>query len=238
MKRLFASLTLALALTAAATAQASIGVKGIGALGLGTTLPKEQTEYLDNMVETAKALGIDASWNLSPVFTGGFGLYGRYNIPALPALGFQAEFDMLFNNGESTVIKSVADSSTYKSEFTYNTIEIPVLVTYDIKAGPVTIGLNAGPDFVIPYGKIHAKETRDGPGYSDSSKIDEDIASKFIVGAIGGADVNFNAGPVTLGFGLQYEADFMPMKSINGNDELEMITRRGLRASISCAMKF
>lgn len=207
---------------------------------MGTTLSKEQTEHLDIMVETAKAFGIDASWNLSPVFTGGFGLYGRYNIPALPALGFQAEFDMLFNNGESAVIKESfgTDSGTYKSEFTYNTIEIPVLVTYDIKAGPVTIGLNAGPDFVIPYGKIHAKTTINEPDNSDSSRIDEDIASKFIVGAIGGADVNFNAGPVTLGFGLQYEADFMPMKSTNGNDELEMITRRGLRASISCAMKF
>lgn len=243
MKKLIASVTMALALTVAATAQVAVGVKGIGAIGLGTTLPKEQVEQLDDLISTAKEWGFeDASWKLSPIFTGGFGVYGRYYIPAIPSLGVQAEVDMLFNNGGSAVFKASAPGISYDITQTvkYNTLEIPVLVVYDIKAGPVTIGLNAGPDFVIPLGKVKESQVAEMTGVDPAKSEEEsEIASKFIVGAIAGADVKFDMGPVTLGLGLQYELDFMPMKltAEGADEEAESITRRGLRVSLGCEMK-
>lgn len=224
MKKLIASVTMALVLTVAATAQVAVGVKGIGGMSLGTSLPEEMEEQIAAAPEMLKK---------SSVFAGGFGIYGRYYIPALPELGIQAEVDMLFNNGVSLDMDMgiMKMSMTY----TYNTIELPVLVVYDIKAGPVTIGLNAGPNFVIPFGKLTASNEAAG----EVEKTDVDITSKFIVGAIGGADVKFDMGPVTLGVGLQYEADFMPiMADLDPSGEpAEGLTRRGLRVSVGCEMK-
>lgn len=235
MKKLIASVTMALALTVAATAQVAVGVKGIGAIGLGTTLPGDIVKDLNEAVEAESI----ESWNLSPVFTGGFGVYGRYYIPAIPSLGVQAEVDMLFNNGGSLVEKF--EDFDVTATLKYNTIEIPVLVVYDIKAGPVTIGLNAGPNFVIPLGKLKTTATMTEDGVSATITDKEvDITSKFIMGAIAGADVKFDMGPVTLGLGLQYALDFTPLKTSKEDSLLgseDVFTRRGLRVSLGCEMK-
>lgn len=209
MKKLLAVVAAGVVLVSALSAQITVGGKGTLALNVGTS------------VEKAMFVGMDVDTGL--LVGGGGSLFVRYNLPSLPALGFQADVGIMANNGFSA--EGSETGYSFSTKGTYTSLELPVLVTYDLAAGPVTITLLAGPNLSFPLGK--AKFDMAG------MDIDFDIDSKVLFGLTAGAAVAYPLGPGAIVGDLRYTTDFNKVK-VEGQ---EAMTRRALTFSAGYQIK-
>ena len=128
MKKIVLVLTTALLFVSLASAQITIGAKGIFTLNAGTKGTEDFEKSLPNI-----DLGALASLSTKPemVIGGGGGLFVRYNMPFLSSLGIQTGLDVLANNGykvsRTTSIASIKQTVTTTA--TYTSLELPILVT-------------------------------------------------------------------------------------------------------------
>lgn len=212
MKKLLAVVAAGVVLVSALSAQITVGGKGTLALNVGTSVEKAMFGGMD--VDTGLLVG------------GGGSLFVRYNLPSLPALGFQADVGIMANNGFSAEGSETGYSLSAKG--TYTSLELPVLVTYDLAAGPVTITLLAGPNLSFPLGK--AKVEQSVP--SDATEK-WDIDSKVLFGLTAGAAVAYPLGPGAIVGDLRYTTDFNKVK-VEGQ---EAMTRRALTFSAGYQIK-
>lgn len=167
----------------------TVGAKGTFGMNLGSTVH----EKTDDM-KAAFAVN------------GGGSIYGRYNMPFLPALGVQVEAGMTFGNA----IGEAKDNKNYRYA-SYNSFDIPVLVTYDIPVSSLVITPMLGMNFSIPFGTPTSHFAVDGE--KDSEKMDDYKATGFIPGLVAGVEVAIPAGPGSITAGLSYVNDFTPVKS-------------------------
>lgn len=216
MKKLLAVVAAGVVLVSALSAQITVGGKGTLALNVGTSVEKAMFGGMD--VDTGLLVG------------GGGSLFVRYNLPSLPALGFQADVGIMANNGFSAEVSGTLGGMKYSfsAKGTYTSLELPVLVTYDLAAGPVTITLLAGPNLSFPLGK--AKVEQSVP--SDATEK-WDIDSKVLFGLTAGAAVAYPLGPGAIVGDLRYTTDFNKVK-VEGQ---EAMTRRALTFSAGYQIK-
>lgn len=235
MKKIITCLTILFILSSSVFAQVTVGIKGIGNLGVGTTLPKEIKDELNAEVEAAKRAGSTFSWNRAPVVTGGLEIMGRYNFPDIPSLGVQANLTLLLNNGGT--LKRKLNNKSESITATYNTLELPVFAVYSIEQGPITFAFDAGIDLTLALGKM--KETETIELLSQTTTYDSEIVSKLIFGVLFGVEAKFDIESTVIGIAIQFESDLSPMKiKHNGSSEIiEAFTRRGVRYSIGCEYK-
>lgn len=218
MKKMLLVLTTALLFVSLASAQITIGAKGIFTLNTGTKLASENSEHKSDIL-----------------VGGGGGLFVRCNMPFLSSLGIQAGLDVLANNGykvsRTTSIASIKQTVTTTA--TYTSLELPILVTYDIGLGPVTLTVLLGPNISFPINKM--KITTSSSIITDSSGTNEwNIANKAIFGITGGAAVALRLGPGSLVTDIRYINDFTPVKAGEKDSEnpMYLFTRRALALSL------
>ena len=230
MKKMLLVLTTALLFVSLASAQITIGAKGIFTLNAGTKGTEDFEKSLPNI-----DLGALASLSTKPemVIGGGGGLFVRYNMPFLSSLGIQTGLDVLANNGykvNGTLTTFLGRESTLTATATYTSLELPILVTYDIGLGPVTLTLLLGPNISFPINKMKVTTA-----LNSSSATDEwNIANKAIFGITGGAAVALRLGPGSLVTDIRYTNDFTPVKGGEKDSEnpMDLFTRRALALSL------
>ncbi|MBU3849088.1 MAG: PorT family protein [Candidatus Treponema excrementipullorum] len=233
MKKIVLVLTTALLFVSLASAQITIGAKGIFTLNAGTK-EAEDFQNLKNDISTVVEL-VGASFDSQLVVGGGGGLFVRYNMPFLSSLGIQTGLDVLANNGYKVEAAKTISEKTYSASIsaTYTSLELPILVTYDIGLGPVTLTLLLGPNISFPINKM--KITTSSSIITDRSGTNEwNIANKAIFGITGGAAVALRLGPGSLVTDIRYINDFTPVKAGEKDSEnpMDLFTRRALALSL------
>lgn len=233
MKKIVLVLTTALLFVSLASAQITIGAKGIFTLNAGTK-EAEDFQNLKNDISTVVE-HVGASFDSQLVVGGGGGLFVRYNMPFLSSLGIQTGLDVLANNGYKVEAAKTISEKTYSASIsaTYTSLELPILVTYDIGLGPVTLTLLLGPNISFPINKM--KITTSSSIITDRSGTNEwNIANKAIFGITGGAAVALRLGPGSLVTDIRYINDFTPVKAGEKDSEnpMDLFTRRALALSL------
>ena len=219
MKKIIALVAVALVTVSMVCAEIglTVGAKGTFGMNLGSTVD----EKTDDM-KAAFAVN------------GGGSIYGRYNMPFLPALGVQVEAGMTFGNA----IGEAKDNKNY-GYTSYNSFDIPVLVTYDIPVSSLVITPMLGMNFSIPFGTPTEHFALDGE--KDSEKMDGAKATGFIPGLVVGVEVGIPVGPGSVTAGLSYVNDFTPVKGkaeFGGTTiETKLGIRRNLNISVGYAIK-
>ena len=230
MKKIVLVLTTALLFVSLASAQITIGAKGIFTLNAGTK-EAEDFQNLKNDISTVVE-HVGASFDSQLVVGGGGGLFVRYNMPFLSSLGIQTGLDVLANNGYKVEAAKTISEKTYSASIsaTYTSLELPILITYDIGLGPVTLTLLLGPNISFPINKMKVTTA-----LNSSSATDEwNIANKAIFGITGGAAVALRLGPGSLVTDIRYTNDFTPVKGGEKDSEnpMDLFTRRALALSL------
>ena len=140
MKKILAAAFAVLLLTSACAAL-SIGARASWNLGLGDSSEEEASNN-------------KANGNMG----GGAAAYVNFGILKIGSFGFglQPEVDLNFNNGinyvaSASIGKDIANVKTTVTAHT-NTIDIPLLLTFDLPVTPAfTIGVGAGPMVSFPF---------------------------------------------------------------------------------------
>ena len=244
MKKVIALVATAVVAVSMVCAQVTVGAKGTFGMNLGSTLTDEG--------KTLFTMGYDIDTKNEVMVGGGGAIYGRYNMPFHTPLGVQLELGIFANNG----VKVSADSSIEEDGMkigveatgsaSYLSMDIPLIVTYDISAGPVVITPLVGVNFSIPLGKMKSK--MEYTAKMDGQVVDEDdftedfdIASKFIPGIVAGVEVGLPLGPGSLVADLRYVNDFTKFSidpGVDGMDPVEVGIRRNFNISVGYALKF
>ena len=150
MKKIVLVLTTALLFVSLASAQITVGAKGIFTLNAGTK-EAEDFQNLKNDISTVVEL-VGASFDSQLVVGGGGGLFVRYNMPFLSSLGIQTGLDVLANNGYKVEAAKTISEKTYSASIsaTYTSLELPILVTYDIGTGTRNPYFTTGTEYFFP----------------------------------------------------------------------------------------
>lgn len=218
MKKIILALVLLCVIFPLAFSSVSVGVRANGGLNLGTKEATEMDDFLDKKV--------------LPGF--GAGLYARWDLPIVPFLGIQSGLDFYAGNG----IKFGGEIAGEKlsSAFSYNTLDIPVLVTFRLPLGLVKTTLYAGPNFSFPVGKVKVSATGLG---SETDGEAFDIDSIMVFGMQAGIDTSLGLGPLDLVLGLRYINDFANTKiKISESVSEDLLTRRNLILSLGVEFGF
>lgn len=209
MKKIILALVLLCVIFPLAFSSVSLGVRANGGLNLGTKEATDSEENLDNK-------------KVLPGF--GAGLYARWDLPIVPFLGIQSGLDFYAGNGIKYAVEVAGINTSIVSS--YNTVDIPVLVTFRLPLGLVKTTLFAGPNFSFPLGKLNVK------GKTDNS-LSFDIDSIMVFGMQAGIDTSLGLGPLDLVLGLRYINDFDGIKVIKDSKlEFGSLTRRNLILSL------
>lgn len=230
MKKIIAMAVVAVVAVSMVCAQITVGAKGTFGMNLGSQLA-------DNGFKTMFKDSKDAF-----MVNGGGSIYGRYNMPFLPALGVQLEFGLTANNGagiKGEMGEMGEEMGNLKGglQFSYLSLDIPLIVTYDIPVSSIVITPMVGVNFSIPVGKLKVKAEVDG------TKVDmgmDDLkVTGFIPGIVAGVEVGIPVGPGSVTAGLSYVNDFTPVKGkMEGIDEkADILTRRNFNISLGYALK-
>lgn len=213
MKKIILALVLLCVIFPLAFSSVSLGVRANGGLNLGTKEATDAGDILDNK-------------KVLPGF--GAGLYARWDLPIVPFLGIQSGLDFYAGNG----IKFGGEIAGEKLSLTYsyNTVDIPVLVTFRLPLGLVKTTLYAGPNFSFPVGKVKVSATGLG---SETDGKSFDIDSIMVFGMQAGIDTSLGLGPLDFVLGLRYINDFANTRiKTSGNVSDDFLTRRNLILSL------
>lgn len=218
MKKIILALVLLCVIFPLAFSSVSVGVRANGGLNLGTKEAGKIDDFLDKKV--------------LPGF--GAGLYARWDLPIVPFLGIQSGLDFYAKNGIKTGGEDAGEEFSFT--YSYNTVDIPVLVTFRLPLGLVKTTLYAGPNFSFPVGKVKASATGAG------SKIEGDALefdSIMVFGMQAGIDTSLGLGPLDLVLGLRYINDFAntKVKTLDNVGE-DFLTRRNLILSLGVEFGF
>lgn len=221
MKKLCIALLVFVGTLSMATAQITLGAKGIFGIGVGTTIEGPMKDWLENEPQVKE----------KNVIGGGGGVFFRYNLPFFSSLGFQTELDVVARNG----IKTVDDNGFNQRTMimSYTSLELPVLITYDFALGPVCLTLLAGPHISFPLGTMNVVETEN----QGSASID----SKALVGITVGTAVAIPVGPGAIVTDIRYLNDFSKLKVETTDPKMplmDILTRRALQVSLGYQFTF
>ena len=245
MKRIISLVAAAALATGMVCAQVggSVGARGTFGMNLGTTLTDDARKFISQ--------GEDIDLKDKLALGGGGSVYGRYNMPFHTPLGVQLEVGVFANNGAKLAVDDTFEptsgmkgSVTGSASFSYLSLDIPLLITYDIDAGPVVITPFVGPNFSIPLGTLRHKQestiTMDGDVTKDFLEKSYDFSSRFIPGIVAGVAVGLPLGAGALVADLRYVNDFTPV-SVNpgaGRGETNLFTRRNFDISLGYELRF
>lgn len=219
MKKIIALMAVAAISVSMVCAQITVGAKGTFGMNLGSKLDGELPSDVKSVL----------------LVNGGGSIYGRFNMPFLPALGVQAGLGLTAGNGAG--YKGDMGDIEMEMYSTYLSLDIPLLVTYDIPVNSLVITPMVGLNFSIPVGT--PTMTMGVNGEKESEKMEGVKVTGFIPGLEAGVEVAIPAGPGAVTAGLSYVNDFTPVQGkYDGIDETgDLMVRRNLNLSIGYAIK-
>lgn len=190
MKKLIAFAVAAVAAVSLATAEITVGARGIFGIGLGTTL-SDKIEDSGNDLDLGGTLSVGGT--------------AFVKIPIVASLVVQPELGFTYN-------MVGLDNSGFEMDCSYNAIDIPVLVGWDFKVGDsLTVTPLVGPKLSIPVGKFTMKSE----GYDDQ---DFDIDSPVLFSIVVGAGVAYKVGPGAIVGDLRYNIGVSSLKMKEDSD--------------------
>ena len=140
MKKIIAMAVVAAVAVSMVCAQITVGAKGTFGMNLGSKVSDEAKKFFAGNDDAKNAFMVN----------GGGSIYGRYNLPFLPALGVQLEFGLTANNGAG--LKAEYEGVEMTATASYLSLDFPLLVTYDIPVGSIMITPMVGINFSVPVG--------------------------------------------------------------------------------------
>ena len=195
MKKIVAFMAIALAAVSLASAKGiAVGVHGYLGEGWGSA-------YADTDSQPQKPFGEN-------LYFGG-GAYFSYGFKS--ALAIQPEVNFRVNNigSRSSVTVPLVGTTTTTTRWTYNSVDIPVLLTYQYKK----FNLLIGPYISIPVSGLSSTTTIErSSGSSTGSGTVTDTLSGVTFGATVGLEYAMRMGPGRLVIGGRYFHDFNPVK--------------------------
>lgn len=227
MKKIIGMLFAILIATSAFAFQASLGVRGNANFQVGTTVNK------DNVT-----LNQDAH----PGIGGGFGVYtnlGFVNFGKV-LFGIRPEFDMNFKNG--FYFKKEGSVITTRTDFTTDTIDIPVLITFGIPfSETLKLDLGAGPYISFPFnGWKSVGNTLSALG--SWATTTEGKTSPVNWGVAFDAGLGFKLGPGYIMMDVRYMLDLNETKAraVVAGETVEkgLFTRRSLNVGLGYELVF
>lgn len=243
MKKIVAMAVVAAVTVSMVCAQITVGAKGTFGMNWGSATTDEGRAFasIENFVGTTSFGKL--------VVGGGGSIYGRYNMPFHAPLGVQLELGIFANNGDALEVDGSINNNVGKinvtgnASSTYLSMDIPLIVTYDISAGPVVITPMVGVNFSIPLGKLKYKTeyTAKIEGYREEKEEfteEFDIDPRFIPGIVAGVEVGLPLGPGSLVADLRYVNDFTNVTIASEGESMELFTRRNFNISVGYALKF
>lgn len=207
-------------------AQITVGAKRTFGMNLGSKVSDEAKEIFARNDDAKNAFMVNS----------GDSIYGRYNLPFLPALGVQLEFGLTANNGAG--LKAEYEGVEMTATASYLSLDFPLLVTYDIPVGSIMITPMVGINFSVPVGSPKfVFKTDENEASMDMGDLKD---TGFIPGIVAGVEVGIPVGPGSITAGLSYVNDFTPvkLKSDGFDEKVDLLTRRNFNISLGYALKF
>lgn len=214
-------------LTSAAFAEkvVEVGVKGGLLLNAGTKL---DNDFIDDE-EQKMTLGGDV------------GIFGHFGLVEIGkgALSLQPEVFFSLGNGTKTEYKEDNWSST--SKYSYNSLDIAVLLGYDIQLGKARLTPFLGPKVGIPLGKLKSKQESKYEGESEEETYESKLKGATI-GMDFGVGFAIPLGKFVLGADVRYGIDFNKVKAEDDwdedNDVMDVLRRGALGINITAGWRF
>ena len=226
MKKIIAMAVVAAVAVSMVCAQITVGAKRTFGMNLGSKVSDEAKEIFARNDDAKNAFMVNS----------GDSIYGRYNLPFLPALGVQLEFGLTANNGAG--LKAEYEGVETTTTISYLSLDFPLLVTYDIPVGSIMITPMVGINFSVPVGSPKfVFKTDENEAAMDMGDLKD---TGFIPGIVAGVEVGIPVGPGSITASLSYVNDFTPVKlKVDGVDEkFDLLTRRNFNISLGYALKF
>ncbi len=166
---------------------------------------------------------------------GDVGIYGHFGLVDLGpgTLSLQPEVFFSFANGLKN--EESSDDWTYKTTLKYNSLDIALLVGYDIPVGKISIRPFLGPKVGIPIGKLKYE------GDDGTYKVKMKGAT---IGMDFGCGVAIPLGKFVLGADVRYGIDFNKVKieaeheDDNGNKDFDVLRRGALGINVTAGYRF
>lgn len=168
---------------------------------------------------------------------GDVGIFGHFGIVDIGpgALSLQPEVFFSLANGAKGKWSEIGYEHEVKTK--YHSLDIALLIGYDIPVGKLSIRPFLGPKLGIPLGKVKSKISYKAEGESFDFDDETDIAAATI-GMDFGCGIAVPLGKFMLGGDIRYGIDFNKLQG-KGNDKNYDILRRGaLGINITAAYKF
>ena len=213
MKKIIAVAAALLCSAAVFALDVSIGARGVFDIPAGTSIAGESDPTGDFSTKPFAAFGGGA------FAFANFGLYSS----GTGSVGIQPEIGFLYNQ---TRFQRESNNITYKTTTKYASFEMPVLLTYRINLGTISITPEIGPYLSIPMGKLNTSSKVTGWGsHSDSYNINSKVILGGIIGTSVGVKMNDQLDFV---FDLRFMTDFQKLTTKENSRETDIQTRRGL----------
>ena len=226
MKKIIAMAVVAAVAVSMVCAQITVGAKRTFGMNLGSKVSDEAKDIFARNDDAKNAFMVNS----------GDSIYGRYNLPFLPALGVQLEFGLTANNGAG--LKAEYEGVEMTTTASYLSLDFPLLVTYDIPVGSIMITPMVGINFSVPVGSPKfVFKTDENEASMDMGDLKD---TGFIPGIVAGVEVGIPVGPGSITAGLSYVNDFTPvkLKSDGFDEKVDLLTRRNFNISLGYALKF
>lgn len=226
MKKIIAMAVVAAVAVSMVCAQITVGAKRTFGMNLGSKVSDEAKDIFARNDDAKNAFMVNS----------GDSIYGRYNLPFLPALGVQLEFGLTANNGAG--LKAEYEGVEMTATASYLSLDFPLLVTYDIPVGSIMITPMVGINFSVPVGSPKfVFKTDENEASMDMGDLKD---TGFIPGIVAGVEVGIPVGPGSVTAGLSYVNDFTPvkLKSDGFDEKVDLLTRRNFNISLGYALKF
>lgn len=246
MKKIIAVMAaLAVSSLSAFALDITVGGRGNFNMGLGTSLEGIAKTQMETAKRNTENYG--GSWKEGGNMGGGFAVYANFGLLDLGggSLGIQPEAGINFNNGWNAEVKVpiLADADFI---FKYNSVDIPVLVTYTFPVmDALSIGGGVGPYLSIPFGMDRI--TKDNTsGDVDKDSDDYNIKASMNFGLAFDVNGAYKVGPGSIVLDVRYMLDLTKGKitSTRKSDgatsytDREFLTRRALTIGLGYQMKF
>ncbi|MDE6718870.1 MAG: outer membrane beta-barrel protein [Treponemataceae bacterium] len=212
-----------------------VGVKGGLLLNAGTKITKEYKDVND--------VDPRSTFNEKMTLGGDVGIFGHFGLVDLGpgTLSLQPEVFFSFANGLRTEEKQ--EDLSYKESLKYNSLDIAILVGYDIPVGKISIRPFLGPKVGIPIGKLKQKYETDGR--TGTNKLKTKGAT---IGMDFGCGIAIPLGKFVLGADVRYGIDFNKVKAqcevydedgdYAGKKDFDVLRRGALGINITAGYRF
>jgi hypothetical protein len=235
MKKFFVMMAALILVTSAVNAEPYFGAKGGAAFGF-----HGNSEDIENLLDEINSAVADSNISVSIDEKSGIafelGAYGGYYFT--DKLAVQVELDFMIGQSKTWSEDVMGLMSVDILKGKYSSLDIPLLIKFDVVNRPFLFGVLAGPHLSIPLGDIEVTY----PGYDYNSgaiteETDEIKSDGIMAGLSAGLYGGLPIGPGRVVADARFLMDFSPLKakmvSVGGvSPSMETLLRRSINVTL------